>query len=158
VAVFLLDGKSTEFSEIHDPIILYPGLPRLKFEVPKALLIGRLFAVIESDPAAFTTLARALGVRGLQILGPYNFKLCASGQLHPIHGVILSFSWHCPRRNRLVSKTGNVTRLNVEGRDRCRREVERVQERNREDILAGMSCTNTFIHTSSKLRSRRWRG
>jgi hypothetical protein len=74
VAVFLLDGNSTEFSEIHDPIILYPGLPRSKFEVPKALLIGRLFAVIESDPAVFTTLARALGVPGLQILGPYNIK------------------------------------------------------------------------------------
>ena len=56
-------------------------------------LIGGPFAVIESDPGVFTTLVRALGVQGLQVVELYDIEPWASDHLHPIHGLIFCFLW-----------------------------------------------------------------
>ena len=56
-------------------------------------LIGGPFAVIESDPGVFTTLARTLGVQGLQVVELYDIEPWASDHLHPIYGLIFCFLW-----------------------------------------------------------------
>lgn len=56
-------------------------------------LIGGPFAVIESDPGVFTTLARTLGVQGLQVVELYDIEPWASDHLHPIYGLVFCFLW-----------------------------------------------------------------
>ena len=71
---------------------LFPGLPM--FELPRAHFICGPLAVIESDPAVFTTLARALGVQILQVVVLYDVEPRLASDPHPIYGLV-----------RLVSKT-----------------------------------------------------
>ena len=56
-------------------------------------LIGGPFAVIESDPGVFTTLARTLGVQGLQVVELYVIEPWALDHLHPIYGLVFCFLW-----------------------------------------------------------------
>jgi hypothetical protein len=57
VAFFLQDGKATESSDVHDPIIPFSGFTTAGLELPKARLIDGPFTFIESDPALLTNLA-----------------------------------------------------------------------------------------------------
>ena len=100
-----------------------PGLPRSNFRrhVQNASHRSAAFAVIESNHGELTTLARTPSVQGLRVLGHLT-----SNHAHPTL-VTLPTTWFSLSHGR------------------CRREVERVQERNREDILTGTSCTNPFI-------------
>ncbi|KAJ7080457.1 hypothetical protein C8R44DRAFT_895379 [Mycena epipterygia] len=63
-------------------------------------LIGAPFTVIESDPGVFTSLARRLGIRGLEVVELYDIEPYAVDELSP-RGLIFCFLWrkdvHRPR-------------------------------------------------------------
>lgn len=55
-------------------------------------LVGGTFAVIESDPAVFTTLTRRLDIHGLELVELYDIEPWAVDHLRP-HGLIFCFMW-----------------------------------------------------------------
>ncbi|KAF7365050.1 Ubiquitin carboxyl-terminal hydrolase isozyme L5 [Mycena venus] len=55
-------------------------------------LVGEPFAVIESDPGVFTSLARKLGIRGLELVELYDIEPWAVDHLHP-RGLVFCFLW-----------------------------------------------------------------
>ncbi|KAF8227461.1 cysteine proteinase [Tricholoma matsutake] len=55
-------------------------------------LVGGTFAVIESDPGVFTSLARKLGIRNLELVEMYDIEPWAVDHLNP-RGLIFCFLW-----------------------------------------------------------------
>ncbi|KAJ7473495.1 cysteine proteinase, partial [Mycena latifolia] len=55
-------------------------------------LVGAPFAVIESDPGVFTSLARRLGVRGLELVELFDIEPDAVAHLAP-RGLVFCFMW-----------------------------------------------------------------
>ncbi|KAF7299624.1 Ubiquitin c-terminal hydrolase [Mycena chlorophos] len=55
-------------------------------------LVGEPFAVIESDPAVFTSLARRLGIRGVEFVELYSIDAFAVDHLSPL-GLVFCFLW-----------------------------------------------------------------
>lgn len=55
-------------------------------------LVGAPFAVIESDPAVFTSLCRKMGIDGIEVVEMYDIEPWAVDHLSPL-GLIFCFLW-----------------------------------------------------------------
>ncbi|KAF5348248.1 hypothetical protein D9756_010529 [Leucocoprinus leucothites] len=60
---------------------------------PSLDLIGGPYAVIESDPGVFSSLARGLGVKRIELVELYDIEPWAVDHLDP-YGLIFCFTWH----------------------------------------------------------------
>ncbi|GLB42764.1 putative ubiquitin carboxyl-terminal hydrolase, family 1 [Lyophyllum shimeji] len=74
-------------------LVQQPPPPPAGFDHAQPLdLVGGPFAVIESDPGVFTSLARKLGVRNIELVEMYDIEPWAVDHLDP-HGLIFCFLW-----------------------------------------------------------------